>query len=307
MTVVKARFANSRLLWLKELTSYLNNNLSVETDPTFAGKPRDYPSSLLSPELKGIITTTIKECGAEEARIFYTQSLITMPTDINRGVHVNGTKIVLQLLSFHTPSLARSFLPQAKEILGPIESRVPATLSLLWVLSQPAVKDSCVGLQVWHEVMLPLIHLKNYTAFVGQAAGQLVEKGIKNLPESLTVNEFFRIKDLLSSYPSVARQNVSDLIDVISPAMISQGAGKMFGQLLKRLNSNQPEECQKLVQCLDADAAAFESWRKEYRNNLMSSSQLLQWITENEPPKSIIPLKMMGNNFIFLNCNFILF
>lgn len=73
MTVVKARFANSRLLWLKELTSYLNNHLSsVDTDPTFAGKPRDYPSSLLSSELRQMITTTIRDCG-DEAKIFYTQ------------------------------------------------------------------------------------------------------------------------------------------------------------------------------------------------------------------------------------------
>ena len=142
MTVVKARFANSRLLWIKELTSFLNNHLNVDTDPTFSGKPRDYPSSLLSSELKQLITSTIKEVGAEEGKIFYTQSLITMPTDINRGVHVNGTKIVLQLLSFQYPVLAKSFISQAKDTLGPIESRVPATLSLLWVLSQASYKVS---------------------------------------------------------------------------------------------------------------------------------------------------------------------
>lgn len=210
-----------------------------------------------------------------------------MPTDINRGVSINGTKIVLQLLSFQTPTLARSFLSQAKEILGPIESRVPATLSVLWVLSQPAFKDTRVGLQVWMEVMLPLIHLKNYTAFVAQAAGQLLEKGIKSTQDTMTVSDYFRLKDQVSSLPSVARQNVASLVEALTEPMIAQSGGKMFGQLFRRLESNQPDECRKMVDCLDADAAAFDVWRKDYRSNLMASSQLLEWISTNRSPQSI--------------------
>ena len=85
MTIVKARFSGTTLFWLKELTNYLNNNLSTESDPIFAGKPRDYPSNLLSSDLKNIITSTIQSCDNEVLNTFYNQCLITLPSDMNRG------------------------------------------------------------------------------------------------------------------------------------------------------------------------------------------------------------------------------
>lgn len=89
MTTVKARFSGSSLLWLKELASYLNNNLNVDTDPVFSGKPRDYPTNLLSSDLRNIITSTIHSCEDDVLNNFYDQSLITMPSDMNRGMFSN--------------------------------------------------------------------------------------------------------------------------------------------------------------------------------------------------------------------------
>lgn len=83
---IKARFAGSRLLWVKELATYLNNHLLVETDPTFAGKPRDYPASLLNPDLRSVITSTLQSCEDEVLDLFYDQSLITIPAEMNRGL-----------------------------------------------------------------------------------------------------------------------------------------------------------------------------------------------------------------------------
>ncbi len=85
IAMVKARFGNSRLQWLKEISTYLNDHTSAEADPIFSGKPRDYPSNILTPELKTIITSTIKSCDDEAINIFFDQSLITMPSEINRG------------------------------------------------------------------------------------------------------------------------------------------------------------------------------------------------------------------------------
>lgn len=85
MTTVKARFSSSRLLWLKELASYLNNHTSTEIDPVFSGKSRDYPSNILSSELKTLITSTIQFCDDEALSAFFDQSLITMPSEMNRG------------------------------------------------------------------------------------------------------------------------------------------------------------------------------------------------------------------------------
>ena len=85
ISTVKARFSNSRLQWLKELASYLNNHTNAEADPIFSGKPRDYPSSILTPDLKTSITSTIKSCDDEACSAFFEQSLITLPSEMNRG------------------------------------------------------------------------------------------------------------------------------------------------------------------------------------------------------------------------------
>ncbi len=60
---------------------------------------------------------------------------------------VVGTKIVLQLLSYHKPELVLGHLGRAREILAANESRVPVTLSILWVLSQSSFKDTRTGIQ----------------------------------------------------------------------------------------------------------------------------------------------------------------
>lgn len=85
INTIKARLPSSPLFWLKELVTTLNSSFSVDTDPTFSGKPYDYPSSLLSSDLKSIIRTTIESCGDDELSTFFEQSLIIMPSEMNRG------------------------------------------------------------------------------------------------------------------------------------------------------------------------------------------------------------------------------
>jgi TMEM214, C-terminal, caspase 4 activator len=83
---MKARFPGTPRFWLKEMTDHLNHQLNVDVDPTFSGKPRDFPSSLMSSELRGIITSTFSECGSDTLQAFYEEWVLTMPTEINRGM-----------------------------------------------------------------------------------------------------------------------------------------------------------------------------------------------------------------------------
>ncbi|XP_032792088.2 transmembrane protein 214-A [Daphnia magna] len=289
MTTVKARFSSSRLLWLKELASYLNNHTSTEIDPVFSGKSRDYPSNILSSELKTLITSTIQFCDDEALSAFFDQSLITMPSEMNRGVSVSGTKIVLQLLSFHRPTVVLAHLARANEILAANESNKAVTLSILWVLSQSSFKDSRVGIQVWMETMLPLISMKNYCAYVAQNAEYLASKtsSMKSLANSLTVADYFKLVEQVQqgTVPTTARKEVANLVQSLSQPMISAHGSKMFMQYLRKLVSDpsgRADMSKKMVSCLRADAHSYESWRKEYRSNLLSSSCFLQWVTDNE-------------------------
>ena len=76
------------------------------------------------------------------------------------GGAVCGTKIVLQLVSFHKPELVLSHLARAREELEANESRVPVALTILWILSQ-SFKDPRVGIEGTYYVS----SLSNMTEF----------------------------------------------------------------------------------------------------------------------------------------------
>lgn len=286
LAVAKARFSGSPLIWLKDLTTYLNNHLNVEADPTFPGKPVDYPSSLMSSELKKCITSTINSCNHEALQAFYLQTLITLPTDINRGLQVCGTKLVLQQLSLSKPSLALDNLGRIQDILRSIESRVPALLSVLWVTSQAGYKDARIGAKVWMDAMLPLINLKNYSGFVAQVAAHLTPKmkDAKLKADTISVTDYFNLLDQAtsSSLPASLRKDVAAFVAALARPMIAVNSAKMFAPLLHRLTSNSEELCKNLVECLKTDSRAFDSWRKEYKSNLRASSHVLRYCIDNE-------------------------
>jgi hypothetical protein len=73
-------------MWLRELTNHLNHELNVETDPVYSGKSRDYPSCLLTPQLRDIIKSIIEVSEEEVLKLFLQQSLITIPSEMNRGL-----------------------------------------------------------------------------------------------------------------------------------------------------------------------------------------------------------------------------
>jgi len=286
LAVAKARFNAAPLIWLKDLTTYLNNHLNVEADSTFSGKAQDYPSSLMSSDLKKCITSTITSCNQEALQAFYLQTLITLPTDINRGLQVCGTKLVLQQLSFFKPSLVLDNLGRIQEILRSIESRVPALLSVLWVASQAGYKDARTGVKVWMDAMLPLIHLKNYAGFVTQVAAQLTPKlkDVKLKADSISVTDYFNLSEQVTSsaLPASSRKDVAAFVAALARPMIAVHSAKMFAPLLHRLTSNSDELCRNLVECLKTDSRAIDSWRKEYKGNMRASSHILQYCVNHE-------------------------
>ena len=70
-----------------------------------------------------------------------------------------GTKIVLQLLSYHKPDIVLGHLERAREILKANESRVPVTLSILWILSQSSFKDTRTGIQGNYFIYSSVLHI----------------------------------------------------------------------------------------------------------------------------------------------------
>lgn len=139
--------------------------------------------------------------------------------------------------------------------------------------------------------MLPMVSMKNYGAFVAQAAGYLTAKApsAKLSQDTLSVADYFKLTEQVqqgSSMPTAVRQPIADLVHALTLPMIAAHGSKMFGQYLRRINSSKASEraeiCRHLIECLRSDDQSFDAWRKEYRSSLPASSALLQWIADHD-------------------------
>ena len=134
--------------------------------------------------------------------------------------------------------------------------------------------------------MVPLLGLKNYSGYVIQTLTHLKTKAAAGLKPSdianLSLTEYFNLSDRVQSLPSNVRKDVTDFVEALSQPMMENHGAKMFGQLLRRAESNRPDLCRQLVACLRIDSNSYEVWKKDYKANLPASAQLLQYIADRE-------------------------
>ena len=139
---------------------------------------------------------------------------------------------------------------------------------------------------VWTETMLPLIGLKNFTGFIVQNLSQMKTKAVSDVKpcntSNLSLAEYFKLSDRVPSLPANVRKDATDLVESLSHTMIATHGSKMFGQLLRRVESNRPDLCRQLVACLRVDSNSYVVWKKDYKANLAASAQLLQFIADHD-------------------------
>ena len=144
---------------------------------------------------------------------------------------------------------------------------------------------NAVDFAVWMEAMLPMVGLKNYAAFVGQAAARLAAdvkaKDVKLNRETVSVADYFQLHDLVngsaSAPASAVRKELAALLAALTRPMAAAAGAKMLSQWLAR---DSPADA---VGCLKADAtAAFEQWRREYKTKPAASANLLEWTLQRD-------------------------
>nr|XP_045623542.1 transmembrane protein 214-B-like [Procambarus clarkii] len=294
LDVVMSRFQDSPLIWLKDLASYLNVRVNPihSPDPAFRGHPTSFPASLLSSEVKKLLISTHSGCSDTVLAAFHKHCVSSMVQEQVRGLGVAGYKLFIQILSINHPHVGMMNLPYYCELRNTIQNQTPACLSLLWAVGQSGLDDFSVGLKVWMELMVPLIGLKNYSAYVVEYGSTVFGGGggggAEDCGDVLGVREFFTILDFTwcssGSLPKPVQRQLFALYPKVKTAAFSSSPEvtlrNFFPSFLRRLDPNvshplKVELVTCMVQCLTQDLQCWNIWSQLYLKHLPQSAILL--------------------------------
>ncbi|XP_064115342.1 transmembrane protein 214-B-like [Macrobrachium nipponense] len=295
LDVVMSRFLDSPLIWLKDLASYLNVRINPvrQPDPVFKGQDPSYPASRLSSKVKQLLLSTLSQCSDTVLASFHKHCITNMVQEQIKGLSVAGYKLFLQILSMHRPHVGIVHLQSYCELRQSIQNQTPTCLSLLWAVGQPGINNFGIGLRIWMELMVPLIGLKNYSAYVVDYGCDVFSGGggggTEEYADVLGVREFFSILDFTwcssgSLAKPVQRQLFALYPKVKTTAFTSNPEvvlRNFFPSFLRRLNVDAPEQLKTelrtcLVQCLMQDPHCWSVWSQLYLKHLPQSAILLK-------------------------------
>ncbi|XP_069949326.1 transmembrane protein 214-B [Cherax quadricarinatus] len=294
LDVVMSRFQESPLIWLKDLASYLNVRVNPihQPDPAFRGHPTSFPASLLRSDVKMLLIKTLSTCNDNVLAAFHKHCLTSMVHEQVKGLGVAGYKVFIQILSIDHAHVGMVNLPYYCDLRNSIQNQTPACLSLLWAVGQSGLDDFTVGLKVWMELMVPLIGLKNYSAYVVDYGSTVFGGGggggAEDCGEVLGVREFFTILDFTwcssGSLPKVVQRQLFALYPKVKTAAFSSSPEVtlrgFFPSFLRRLDPDASPQLKVelvtcLVQCLTQDPQCWSIWSQLYLKHLPQSAILL--------------------------------
>jgi len=86
-----------------------------------------------------------------------------------------GFRVMLQCISFEYPEFTLKNIQKFIQYRTSYQNRQPMCLSILWVASQSGKRDLKSGINIWLELMFPIIKLKAYSKFVIDSLRILLE------------------------------------------------------------------------------------------------------------------------------------
>ncbi|XP_011495907.1 PREDICTED: transmembrane protein 214 [Ceratosolen solmsi marchali] len=285
----QARFPDAPLIWLKILVAFLNSKITVEKDdPVFSSRPSTYPLILLPKDLRNVFEKTIENAGASNIQLFYEFILTAMTTKMVKGVPVVGYKIFVQLLAKYDPKLSMVNIPKLISMRNSYQNRKPIGLSLLWSFNQGGRENLMIGLQVWHEVMSPMLEAKSYSSYIIQMLNDLLtwHSDEKNLQTDLYFNI---LEDFCSGKLNISQSVIDEGILILIKLRIilfknnSINYRKLFETLFfkvtpKTLEKYKNESLKMLLNCVIHDEQCFNVWESLHMKNLFISSEFLKYI-----------------------------
>ncbi|XP_012281120.1 transmembrane protein 214-A isoform X2 [Orussus abietinus] len=290
----QVRFPDAPLIWLKDLLAFLNVKIPVERDdPLFSDKPENYPLCVLPNSIKSTLERALEAAGTQNTQLFYEVTLISMASDIMKGVPVVGCKIFLQLMGYHWPEIALVNASKLISLRNSYQNRKSIGLSFIWTILQSGRKDLSIGLKLWHEVMAPMIEMKSYAVHVAKILNDLIF--IYGNTKDISADLYFTIIDDVYSgkfnVPVSVEKDILSATNGLRNLMLKNGNinhGRLFDTLLGRLVngkktsvSYREEILNSLAACLSKDVNCYTVWKSVYAKHLYQSNLLLKHLESN--------------------------
>ncbi|KAL1501959.1 hypothetical protein ABEB36_007180 [Hypothenemus hampei] len=280
------------IVWLKELTQFLNQKIPVDVqDPVFAKKPYKYPLSVVPSKIKQTIETAVREVGKSNAQLYFDIALISMVTDLSKGLPAVGYRFFLQHIAISEPKLVTEHLAKHISLRNSYQNRANVALSILWAVGHVGVNDLHCGLKVFEELMLPLLETKNYSEYVVKYLVDLIKQ---KREDSLSKEEYCFILDTIfanrKNFPSHLRQKLIGILPKVRDLYLNNKKKDNFlqvlEQFLKKINqTNDPIYRDALsatiVEFFAKDQTALTYWSRIYGKNLLASAIVLTYISNN--------------------------
>ncbi|XP_003497081.1 transmembrane protein 214 [Cricetulus griseus] len=291
-------FTGNPSVWLKDLASYLNYKLQTpRIEPTLSQYPHDYPYSLVSQELRGIIQGLLTKA-AGSVELFFDHCLFTMLQELDKtpGESLHGYRICIQAILQDRPKIVTSNLGKFLELLRSHQSRPAKCLTIMWALGQAGFANLTEGLKVWLGIMLPVLGIKSLSPFAIAYLDRLLLMH-PNLTKGFGMigpKDFFPLLDFAYMPNNSLTPSLQEQLCQLFPRLKVLAFGAKpestlhtyFPSFLSRATPSCPAEMKRellgsLTQCLTVDPLSTSVWRQLYPKHLSQSSLLLEHLLKS--------------------------
>ncbi|XP_075391508.1 transmembrane protein 214 isoform X2 [Tenrec ecaudatus] len=299
-------FSGNPSVWLKDLASYLNYKLQAPlSEPTLSQHTHDYPYSLVSRELRGIIRGLLAQA-AGSLELFFDHCLFTMLQELDKtpGESLHGYRICIQAVLHDKPKIATANLGKFLELLRSHQSRPAKCLTIMWAMGQAGFANLTEGLKVWLGIMLPVLGTKALCPFAIAYLDRLLLMH-PNLTKGFGMigpKDLFPLLDFAYMPNNSLAPSLQEHLCQLYPRLKVLAFGAKpestlhtyFPSFLSRATPTCPAEMKKellrsLTECLTVDPLTASVWRQLYPKHLSQSSLLLDHLLKSHKqiPKKV--------------------